>query len=211
MRQVAMAEEFYHDITIGFNYWYLVLLIALALTAALGACRFYVSEDGKIRKRGRKFRIVLRITKWLLSFMVVSMIVIESFWGALQFFANILAQNDGIEWALMLVTVTFGALPFILFSLMTAAAHFGEMYSLGRIVQARHQKRRRKFDTDDDDDSVLDDQDDDTDISKLTEKIGDKTEELLFAESVISIEPYIKSEEILAAEQIEKIPSAPAL
>ena len=141
-----MNNSYYHEFTIGFNMWYVVLPFVLAFITFLGTRRYYLeSETMRIKTRGKKLTTATLVAIISSVLTITGLMMYESFNGLVQFLTNLLAKNDSPAWAVIIVgTILILAVPYALFNLFVRAAKTGEYYQLGRLTERRREIKKRK-------------------------------------------------------------------
>ena len=165
---------FYHEVRVGFNYWYLAVPLAVLLMGAVGTFRYYRTADEKIRKRGAIFFYVTRALACVAATLLTILVVIESIAGIFQLCLNVLTISDDSAWAIFVLAGALICLFVTLIAAMFGGLRVGEMYSLGVLIEARHLANKRVLRPEENDD----DDDDDGEILLLEDELVPEKEPL---------------------------------
>jgi hypothetical protein len=120
-----MRNEMYHAFRVGFNWWYVVLPLLMLILGVVGSFRFYEDLYGKIRRKNKKFTLLLKVLAIVADIIVIVMILAESFTGIFQIFLNNLTAQDDPLWALIILVFAIIALAFIGYRLMILSINLG--------------------------------------------------------------------------------------
>lgn len=106
-------NTYYHDFTIGFNFW-MVFLVIGGIIMVIISKNFYVvdfRENGRPFVRGRyeskKINSNINVTALVMAIAFEIMFGLESWRGLIQFFDNNLAKNDDPMWSIFLALFAF--------------------------------------------------------------------------------------------------------
>lgn len=136
-----MNNPYYHEFTIGFNWWYLMLPAMMILLAALGSLQFGISErTGKIARRREGFTILLKAVTYISTVVFMLVFTFESWAGILQFFANGLGPNESPFYAFIVMVFTVTFLSIGIFYLFTRCTVFGGWAKIGFLIDRKKQE-----------------------------------------------------------------------
>ena len=116
-------NEFYHEMSFGFNWWYLVGPLLMILMFFVGASRFSLNKSTLKIRRKRENRFHLSVMAGVSDLILCILILRESFLGLLQAIVNSLGDSD-IAWIPILVA--FAVLGMVIFS-------YYVLYGCGRL------------------------------------------------------------------------------
>ena len=120
-----MRNEMYHAFRVGFNWWYVILPLMMLILGIVGSFRFYEDLYGKIRRKNKRFTLLLKSLAITADIMIVALILKESAAGIFQIFLNNLTSQDDPLWAVILLASAILALLFIVYILMTVSINIG--------------------------------------------------------------------------------------
>lgn len=130
-------NNFYHSFSIGFNFWFILLPIQVAIMVAFGISNVRMNEmTGKVQSRDQLGTVTSALS---IVMTIITLIVIacESSRGIIQFLDNQLAPGDDPLWSIVFYVLTIGTLAILLFYL------FGEAETIGRKIKRQIIKRKR--------------------------------------------------------------------
>jgi len=145
-------SRYYHEFTIGFNWYYLVAPVMLVLVGLVGASRFKLGTDLKIRSRFNE-RLTI-ITSVLAGVALAWMLYSESIAGIIQWFDNCLTSRDSGVYSLflagcavMVVSMFYGVLAFYIARIASNVRRNVLIQKRSRIkmVQAQRMERLRRI------------------------------------------------------------------
>lgn len=117
-------NEFYHDFVVGFNWWYVMLPLAMFLMVIIGMSRFALNRKTLKIMRKRENRFFLTLMAGALDLMLCALILKESFVGLLQVIANNLGDSD-IAWIPVLAALAILAMVFVCYYALYACGRLG--------------------------------------------------------------------------------------
>ena len=137
--------SYYYDLTVGFNWWYLI--VPMALFALLVAwLRVYHFEPGEIRVVKRKrYDFCLKVVAILAAVVLLIIILAESLDGITQVFLNSLSKGENPLYAYIIVAFFCLVLGVTLWILATAAVNIGAWIKLGYLSEMRYRARRKQL------------------------------------------------------------------
>ena len=135
-------NTYYHNFEIGFNYWYLALPMMMLVMGLVGSFRYQLMADGKIRKKGRGFTILIKAAAMALSVFMVFFMMAESAMGLLQLFANALGKEEDIAWAIFSATFALMVLLVAIYLIFLCCAKIGQWAKLGYLIEKKRQRRK---------------------------------------------------------------------
>ena len=142
-------NAYYHEVELTFNYWYVILPVAMVVAFVLGTGRYYFA-DNRIRRRGRIFTAIAIILTGILDVTIVNDMMEESIMGLLQLLANSLANEEDLAWAVVISPIFLIFISVFLYGLFMTVVKLGEWTKLGMLVEFQR-SRAKKFRDDDDD------------------------------------------------------------
>lgn len=141
-----MANEFYHNMTLGFNAWFVVGPIFTLLMVLSGI--------GKYKLTCKSLKILRRDTDdWLLNTICVvldailhTMIILESGSGLVQYALNHLDNYTDPAWVPFIIFVELTFTSIVVWGIFFAAGKLGQFLRLHYLKAKRHQiiKQRRQ-------------------------------------------------------------------
>lgn len=141
----------YHEIEVGFNYWYLLLPVAIIILFFLGTGR-YCLTDNRIRRRGRIFTAIAIILSGVLDAVIMEAVMAESTLGLLQLLANSLAKEEDMVWAVIVLPISLIFVSAFLYGLFMTVVKLGGWMKLGMLVEFQRSRAKKSNFRDDNDD-----------------------------------------------------------
>ena len=138
-------NHYYHEVSVGFNWWYLVIPALMVIFALLGSARYFTEPGtGRIRRRGKNYRLFITTLAYVADIFLLFLIVTESFAGILQFCINSLAPEDSVFWAIIIAVVAMAIMALICYSLFLLCINFGAWAKLGHLTEIRKEEQARE-------------------------------------------------------------------
>ena len=135
-------NNYYHQLQLTFNAWYLVLPICMLAMGMIGSRRYYLEPSTmRIKKKGAKLSLLTFIAMMLIEILLITLVVKESSAGILQFCANSLAVNDNAFYALILAFLAQVILFMVFYGLLYGAVKIGEYAQLGYLMEKRREAK----------------------------------------------------------------------
>ena len=135
--------SYYHEITVGFNWWFVLAPLFVVLEAVIG-WRSFALRGGEIRRV--KHQKLVDYTSAMFAVIVAALVLIESADGIVQWFDNRTVAGESPVW-------NVGAVPFV--ALFVGLIYWGVLVGVGRLFslakagrlleerQRQHRKVRR--------------------------------------------------------------------
>lgn len=134
-------NEFYHEFSIGFNYWFLLLPFQVILMIFFGASNAKLNKKtNKIMQRDKKGVITSFFTV-AMDAILMAAVVAESSAGIIQVMDNHLGPEDSPVWSLVLFVFSICIFAVLMYYVFFGAAVFGKQL---RLVILRKIRRKRK-------------------------------------------------------------------
>ena len=135
-------NQYYHEVTVGFNFWYVAIPVLMLLFVAMGSARYHVeSETGRIRRRGKAYILMVKTLAYIADIFLLFLMVMESFAGMLQFFMNSLAPEDSALWAVIITAIAMALIALICYSLFAFCINIGSWIKLGYLTEIRKERQ----------------------------------------------------------------------
>lgn len=135
-------NQYYHEVTVGFNWWYVAVPILMLLFVAMGSARYHIeSETGRIKRREKGYVLMLKSLAYVADIFLLFLIVMESFSGVLQFCMNSLAPEDSAFWAVIISVIIMAMFACICYSLFVLCINFGSWAKLGYLTEIRKERQ----------------------------------------------------------------------
>ncbi len=132
-----MANEFYHEINVTFNAWFVIGPVFLVLMMLSGIGKYKLSKKLRILKRDED--------DWLLNTIAVvldailhTIIIVESIGGILQYTINHLDTHTDVAWVPFVVIVELFLSSIIVWAIFFAAGKFGQFLRYQYLQSKRH-------------------------------------------------------------------------
>ena len=140
-----MNSCYYHSFDISFNFWYIAVPFFMVIMGLLGSTAFYLEEHTlRIVRRGRPYRVCSLLSIFLIEFILMCMISIESGSGILQVCANSLAADDDVIYAFFMTALAHTVLFLIVLGLLIGSKKIGEYCKLGYLTEKRRELKRQE-------------------------------------------------------------------
>lgn len=119
-------NEFYHEFSIGFNYWFVLLPFQVVLMIAFGASNAKLNKKAnKIMRRDKKGMIASALSVAMDIILMVA-VVMESSAGIIQVLDNHLSQEDDPMWSLILFILIMSVFATLMYFVFFGASVFGK-------------------------------------------------------------------------------------
>ena len=132
--------SYYHQFSVSFNVWFVILPLMVAVMAAFGLSKYKLDRTTLAilgRDRGNKVMSGMAV-----AFDVVFhvLVIFESFAGILQFTTNHLSRNDSPVWGVVLKVVGLIFSVFIVYYLLFGVGRLGSKIRMKQLKKLRRKK-----------------------------------------------------------------------
>ena len=141
-----MNNSLYHEFSIGFNWWMVVLAVALVVMVVVGLSQVVLSKNLKLRWRFNN-RLIIFISS-IFSIIFTVLLFVESSAGIIQVLDNNLAANDSPAWSILLMPgaiIVAGGICFaLLYFVGETAAFYREGFLRHKVREIIKNERAKK-------------------------------------------------------------------
>ena len=129
-------NEYYHAFTIGFNYWYILMILSIATSVMFGLKQYRLSKRGRIEKMfsNLPYKVLTGISTAI--FMVL--FLRESTSGLIQLLDNGLARNESAAWSMIVFPVVYFLIVFAYAFIIYYSGRFVACFKLATLKEMRH-------------------------------------------------------------------------
>ena len=128
-------NEFYHELEIGFNWWYVVVLFYVFVFGMIGAFKFHLNSDRIATRMARKYDIILSLLALGAVLHSVVLVIYESLLGIMQFFANRLHDYESPKYVFWLTIIVLIVSSFFYYYLLIGVANITSWTKLGFLIE----------------------------------------------------------------------------
>lgn len=129
-----MKNSLYHEFTIGFNFWYIAVVIFIGLMIWFGTVIFAI-------KKGRIIRCyrdtLLKVAAIVFAFITAAMVMIESSHGIIQTFDNCLGYNESGFYSIICTIITIVGIGFFTEFLYYSIGKIASWAKCGYLIETR--------------------------------------------------------------------------
>lgn len=132
-------NPYYHDFSVSFNAWFVVLPIMVVAMAAFGLSKYRLDRDELVILGRDKGNFIMTVMAVVFDVVLHVLIVFESGAGALQKITNYLGRGDSPVWAVILLIVIIAISAFAFYYLFFVV---GKVCSRLKIKQLKKERRK---------------------------------------------------------------------
>lgn len=134
-------NSFYHQFSIGFNYWFVMLPLQAILMIAFGASNVKLNKKTrKIMRRDKKGTIASILAIGMDIILMIA-VIMESSAGIIQVLDNHLSPGDDPVWSLFLFVIVVSTFAALMYFVFFGAAVFGREAKLMYLRKIRRGRR----------------------------------------------------------------------
>ena len=138
-------SDYYHEFTVGFNWWMITMPLFAIAMVALGASLYRMKErNGRLIICKNWSDAVLYIASTLFALIAMIMLVIESGNGIVQYFDNGLGRYESPVGSLIEMAIAIQCVTFLYWGLLIAVGQIGKWARLGYLNERRIKTNKKE-------------------------------------------------------------------
>ncbi|MBR3270180.1 hypothetical protein IKG07_02950 [Candidatus Saccharibacteria bacterium] len=133
-------NEFYHEFSVGFNWWYVLLPLQCVLMIAFGASNLHLNKRNNRIMRWSKSNTATNILAAIMMVILTIVMIVESASGVIQMLDNHLGPEDDPMWSLIMFTFGVPVVAAFIYCIFVELSVFGQKLKRKYLRKVRQQR-----------------------------------------------------------------------